>query len=341
MPRKKTNINRSITKPLQLITQSYKYPFVASNKIHLDRFLEKTYRGPVKPFDLDEIGNLRQPMKLEEFLKTTHRKDNTDTRKWLRQINSYTTIQKITIVTANEMGVYMGTEDLKMLPKKQYLTLARSLSDQGITRLMRSGFCDFFNADSISEKQYYLERFTGLKNPIHATNWLGLYQKISTLNDIITNVIDKNSTDNDREFLEEEVRENVRRIMIDRKSFAYREIHDADTENSENNFLDSQKPKQLNKESLTEGYQVFGHIALCCLELLLDLDKGQLLRFCKNPDCGKPLSSDAHGNQKTCSKRDNPQCYKSWRSRAKRIERSGVRVRKNKPRRFIPSRNYN
>lgn len=341
MSSKRISINRSITKPIQLVTQSYKYPFVTSNKINLNRFFEKTYRGPVKTYDLDERGNFRQQMTLTDFLEATQCENSEGAEKWLRQMNHYTTVQKITIVTANEQGVYMGAEDLETLPKKQYCILSRALSDQDITRLMNDGFCDFFSSENITDSQYYLEQFTGLKNPVHAANWLGLYQKMSTLTDIIANATDRSSTDKDRQFLEAEVRENVRKIMVDRNSFAYKETHDADAESSENDCLDSITSKPLNDDGLTEGYQIFGHIALCCLELLLELDKGQLPRFCDNPDCGKPIPSGTHGNQKTCSKNDNPQCYQSWRSRTKRIERGGIKTRKNRPKRPIPSRNYN
>lgn len=276
----------------------------------------------------------------EDFLKATQRKRSESTEKSLTEINHYTTVQKITIVTANEDGVYMGTRDLDVLPKKQFLSLSRPLSDEGITRLIKHGFCDFIDAKDSGENQFYLEKITRIKNPIHAANWLGLYRKISALTDIIANAADGMSTDKDRQFLNEEVRENVREIMIDRNSLAYRETMDADTEENKNELLDSFGPKNLRDKSLTEGYQIFGHIALCCLELLLEMDKGQLLRFCKNPDCGIPLPDHAHGNQKTCLMKDNPTCHKAWRSRSKRNERSGIKTKNNRPKKAIPSRRF-
>lgn len=359
----KRSWNRSITVPIQLIVQSHKYRFVSSKFTDPANLIEKTYRGPVRTYDLDENKRLQQKITFKQILKTLRRTESGETEeKYWKQLNDYTTIQKITAFFANEKGRYMGKKDLEQLPAKYYYKIAGTTSDQTITDLInQEGFCDFPDKHELQEfseakmSDYYLKYSTPYKKGLRAVHWLHLFRKIDMLRDIIERTITKeiDSSDipflkadtekitikeigpSDIAFLKAEINKNVSEISIDRNSFAYREIEDLDARPEKDEYTKtlSRKPFQLG--NYTKGYRVFGHFALCCLELLTDIEKHQLPIPCAN--CKKPLSPDAHGNSDYCS----PECHQEKRTTDRRNLRNSVPIQTKKKRKSLPKRNYN
>jgi hypothetical protein len=94
--------------------------------------------------------------------------------------------------------------------------------------------------------------------------------------------------------------------------------------------------KKLNNIEQVDGYIIFGHYALCCLEFLRDIDNQ---RFCIEKDCRKPLPADAHSNQKRCKSSDNPECQRKYKLRARKKDRKNEKIRGKKLGKKLPKRN--
>ena len=240
----------------------------------------------------------------------------------------------------NEKGIYLDTQDLRRWPKKLYTRVPSLKTDQDISDFIRkTGFCYFpTSKGSVKEKKFYLSKFVPTETGVRAANWLILWRELSILSDIIENVSKNKVTKQDINYLMEQKKQNVLDVVFDKDSFAYRELEDPDIEFKQGDFLNEYQPQKIRKANITTGYRVFGHIALCCLELLLDIQKGLLARFCENKLCKKPLPLNAHGRQKYCNAKTNPTCYRQWRAIEKKKERIGIKLKKIAKKKPVPKR---
>lgn len=348
--KQKISTTRAINVPIILVTQSNDYKFVTSEFLkdewHKNFLTEKSEKGPAKIFDVDENGDLHDKAAEEKFDPKDFPGDPEYKKRlmkfWKEDISKYQTIQKVTIYHLNEKGVYYDYEDLQQFPTRIYLKFDKLETDEEKSRFIREfDFCDFPKKEdqkTINENDPYLDKFVPTeKDKIRAANWLHLYRMHSSFSGIAKSYSEKELTQGDLNYLYRQKKLNVIEIPIDRNSFALQEFENDDVV-FENDFLEKAKPTKIKNTDPVIGYRVFGHFALCCLELLLDIEKGENIKLCRNPQCGKQLPDD-HGNQKYCRRKDNPECYRQWRNEARKRDRRNAKIRKIKPKRTFPKRN--
>lgn len=325
----KLNAHRLIKVPIQLVVQSQKYKFVEANfiKDNLRYLSKKNKGGSAIIWNVDEDGSIygkddfdnlpfdqKQKKRAKKYFKN---------RKIIQQVVSY---------FINPEGLYIDESDLHTFPDRLYEKFAKLESDKKLSNFIRKyNFCDFFDANDVmpkAENDHYLEYFSPTeKNPIAELNWLGVYRKHLNFSEIAKRFWNKETQPEDLLYLENEIRQNIRKIYFDKKS--YERLSAADPEmDFEDNFLDSFQSKKFD-EKYIQGYQIFGHFAFCCLELYAEIKKKiPEQRFCENEKCKKPLPLFANGNQKFC--KNNPECYRQWRAQKRKIERQNKKLRKSK-----------
>lgn len=318
-----------IQKPIELILQSHEFQFIERSDINMGWFtayssFEKREPGKARPYRLFPDGSFYRI-----DLKTLRRevKDERQRSKILKKSHDLYSLQKlaqeITTIHISDDGLYATDEGPEQWPDRMYLKIPRTLSTEDATSLLikKYFFCYFPYGNEIVALRNHPKNDPHLKkstpqNKLHAINELHLYRKILRLTNIIKNI--ETVTKEDHNFLREEVRNNVFEIRVSMNEFAYREIRDF--ENWENkNIKDTiYNPEDENWENGVKGYRVFGHFALCCFELLADIEQEYFERFCKYTLCQKPLPYGIHKGIKTCS----PDCRRLYRNEQKRIGRA-------------------
>lgn len=333
-------MSRCIQKPIELVLQSDEFRFVGRDSIwtgySTDQSFKKTKPGKAEPYKLSSSGRLfredeiRKEREQELKLYRTYPKEIQEKlQNFLPEIPKES-IQNITILHINENGFYAIDEGPEKWSNRMYLAIPLGFSTEDATNslIKKYSFCDFpHGADltdirSHSEDDPYLEKFTPHKG-VRAINWLHMYRRILDISNTIQNI--KKPTKNLRDFLLKEIRSNVMEIQISMDDFAYREIRDFDDYEGKGigNEHDDEKwfipPPLEEKEwkNSVDGYRVFGHVALCYLEIFTDLERGHIERFCKNTPCQKPLPYGIHGNKNTCGS----DCVRQLRNEQKRVER--------------------
>jgi hypothetical protein len=353
---KKRNSNRPILAPVRLVTQSNDFEFVTREFLKenpmdpFDPLQGKHYKGPAKTFDIDEGGYFHDPEDENEkdFEKLA---DDPELQKIFKKFSKcktkHKTIQRVTIYEADEKGLYFDETDLNTLPKRMYLKLAEQKTDRDLSQFIRKyfDFCDFPTEEekrNIQKNDGWLKiQVPTEKNKTRAANWLHLFRKRGEIVDVIENYSNGKPTKTDYDYLQKQVSQKIAKISVDKNDFAYKELKDDEAEFetlTTENIEEFMKPKKLGGSNIVPGYLVFGHFALCCLELLTDIKKSVLVRFCQNPQCKKHLPVDGHKNRKFCKKEDNPECYKQWRNDARKKDLLNQKVRKRAPSKKI-SRN--
>lgn len=322
---------RSIKEPFILIVQALDFPLIKRNfideKNELSGLFTKKNRGASKSFFVLKNGNIQQDIqapfwdkKLEKYFKPPKKSDF---------------VQIITAYHVCKKGLfYIDDDNLEKLPPKLYLEFLSADTDKKLSNFItKYKFCDFPVADDEvpKTKDPYLKYHSPHKGN-YGSNWLYIYRKQFALKNIYSNFKNNELTFADRNFLRKEIAQNHFPYDFDKNSPAFSEIDDyeAEIKLSLDEYLDFTPWDKIENSS---GYVIFGHYALCCLELLRDIDEKQ--RFCQNPNCRKPLPHNSNIRQKRCLKKDNPECFAQWKTIAKKMERENLRRRgrlKNKPR---------
>lgn len=330
----KYNVRRLIKVPIQLVVQSPKYKFISVDFLKDDIFgnlSRKRYGGLAKVWDVDEQGDIHDKQAEADFSEFSDDPEyNKRIQKFSKEkIAKYKTIQKVTSYFINDDGLYIDETDLHTFPDRLYREFGKLESDEEISDFIRNHkFCDFFDIEKqVPEKETdpYLEKFVPTeKNTVVRRNWLGVYRQFCDFSEVVKRFWNKETTDGDLLYLENEIRNKSKKIYFDKKTHKRLSAVDPDME-FDGNFSDFFLPKRMS-EDYREGYLIYGHFALCCLELYMEIkNKFPERRFCQNPLCGKSLPLFADGRQKICE--DNPECLKQWKTLSKRLQRENKKKR--------------
>lgn len=320
---------RCIQKPVEFVSQSNNFRFVGCDDIQTDGLnaytFKKTKPGKAVPQKLSPMGYLFSDDTVKDLRRQfkNNREYSAILKKYQATFSHQEYIQEITITYISDNGLYAIDEGPESWPDRMYLKIPLVRSTEEITSFLikKYSFCYFPSGGDLNDLQnhpkddYYLERLTPQKG-IRAINWLYLYQKIVWLTDILKNMA--TATEDDLRFLREEIRRNVIEIPIFLDDFAYREIRDFD------GWGDTDI-KNESQEDPVKGYRVFGHFALCCLELLTDIERGHIERFCAYTQCRRPLPYGSHGGKKTCGP-DCTRLYRNERARVRRLKNTKIEV---------------
>ncbi len=314
---------RCILKPVEFVTQSHNFRFVACDDIQTDGLnnysFKKTKPGKAVPQKLSPMGYHFSDdtiKKLRRHFKN-NRQYSVTLKEYREMFSRQEYIQEITISHISSNGFYAIDEGPEHWPDRMYLKIPLARTTEEITSFLikKYSFCyfpysdDLINLQNYQEDNLYLEKLTPHKG-VRAINWLHLYQKIARLTDIIENM--KSVTEADRHFLREEIRRNVVEVMVYPDDFAYREIRDF--EEWEGKGIENE-----GQENPVKGYRIFGHFALCCLELLTDIERSHIERFCAYTLCRRPLPHGERGGRKTCDS-DCTRLYRNEQARVRRLK---------------------
>ena len=308
---------RSINKPIILITQSNKFLFLPRNSLKFNTawgFFEKTKKGSPEKYFVTKDGSLFQKIKLPKKYQKIQEKE-------------YLQVLKRQFILKN--GLYETNNGALEFPSRLYLEFIKCKNDKELSKFINKyDFCDFpFTPEELEKTDDpYIEIFTNKKEAL-GVNWLHIYRRQFFLKNIYENWQNNNLSIRDKHNLQEEISKKIFLHSFDKNSFPFKELADYETK-YEFNMEDFFGFKKINKIKEIDGFIIFGHFALCCLELLNDIEEYYIPRFCKNPLCKKELPKNVHGSQKFCKKEANPKCYKQWRSEARRRDRRNQRLRK-------------
>lgn len=339
----KRNSHRLIKEPFFFITQSFDYAFIDKNFLKNDGFginESKLQSGYGKQWCMDFDGSLYdeesdsildwqkflgkkqfKPAQIAEFSKT--QKEIIEKRKCNQLITSY---------YINEEGLFWDGHDLQTFPDRLYQKFAELKTDKEKSSFFKKHyFCAFFDASEVdSGPKKTLDHDLACLVPIESNtvrrlNCLGINREHETFANITLSSQEKKTTFNDLKYLEEIMQENIQDIYLDKEILEIFSKADPDNERPEYNFLKNISPEPLTNDTV-KLKMIFGHFALCCLELYLEIKKElPEIRYCKNPKCGKQLPLFAHKNQKIC--KGNPKCLKEWKAQQKQIERENLKRR--------------
>lgn len=318
---------RSIKEPIILVTQTNKFPFVSRSFLKIENgfwnFFAKIKNGSPEEYYVRKDGSL--------FQKTGIPKKYSD-----KDDNDF--IQIITFLHIPKGGLFETDSGPEKMPTKLYEKFVQADTNEKLSQFIEKfDFCDFPNKidPEQTKKDLPYLKYWSPKKGTRGLNWLHIYRKSSDLSDIYKNFIENSASIGEKNFLQKEISKNVFPFSFDKNSFPFREIENFEEECkfSMDEFFGF---KKLNKIEKIDGHIVFGHFALCCLEFLKDIDKQ---RFCIEKYCQKPLPLNAHGNQKRCNPKDNPECQREYKRRARIKDRKNEKIRGKKKHKIIPKRN--
>ena len=66
--------------------------------------------------------------------------------------------------------------------------------------------------------------------------------------------------------------------------------------------------KDMRNALLVPAYRIYGHYALCCLEIFIDIQNELPYFICER--CKKLVYAGRNSKRKFCSKEDDPECFR-------------------------------
>ncbi|MDD3607832.1 MAG: hypothetical protein PHQ20_03495 [Candidatus Moranbacteria bacterium] len=314
------SITRAISEQIQLVIQSNDYNYIRKADISDPLFgsLFKKFRSgaPARYF-------VRPNKTIKEYLKPTK------------------IIQELKVFHIDKKGLYTSENGLEVFPGRLYRIFIETKPKNLIKFIDNYDFCAFplppiDDYDHVDGEHAKMIKNIKLKNP-HKKNFKYIIAKHQTLNALVDN-FDNNSINlAGINWLNRQIMHNISPILVDADSFPNQEIADDEIEIDEP-LKEYMEIKKVNVSKIISGYRVFGHFALCCLELLADIEKQQNSTKCKNKNCDNYFVK-SHGNEKYCS----DDCRKESRAIQKKQERkikSRLKIKIKKRGNPIPKRDF-
>lgn len=293
------SIARAISEQIQLVIQSNDYDYIQKVDIADPLFgsLFKKLRSgaPTKYI-------VRKNKTVEEYLQSTK------------------IIQELQVFHINRKGLYTSDAGLEKFPSRLYRIFSETKPEKLQKFIDEYGFCAFLlppmdDLDHVDGKHEKIIKNMKQKNS-HTKNLAHLIRKHQTFKALVDNFDNNQITLAGVNWLNRQIMPNVSPILIDGDSFPNREIEDDETELNDP-LAEYLEIKKVNVSRIISGYRVFGHFAICCLELLNDIKNQQSSVKCANKNCDNYFTK-SHGNEKYCSDK----CKKEAKKLQKRDERS-------------------
>ncbi|EKE18827.1 MAG: hypothetical protein ACD_9C00219G0002 [uncultured bacterium] len=341
----KFNTHRLIKEPFFLIAQSFDHGFIDKAFLIEDGFgilasqLQEG-RGNLWNVDINRSMYSRDETNsgfIELLKRSSHYSE--------RVINFDETRKKIQVIKSifvNKEGLYVDDEDLCTFPDRLYKKFANCKTDSELSDFIRKyNFCDFIDVLENLNKEnldHDMECLVPTEpNTIRRLNWLEIHRKLECFSEATENFLTKKTTAADLEMLKNVIKNYSEDIYLDEERYTWLVNIDIDEEKIAYDFLKNNRFEPLNADT-PKAKMIFGHFALCCMELYLEIENNLLeTRYCQNPKCGKQLPLFRHGNQKICKK--NPKCQKEWKALKRQIERKDLKRRGKTKRVELPKRN--
>ena len=327
-------INRgSIKNYIQLVVQSNEYKYLTSSQIEdfLGFFLfKKTEKDRISEFVVKKNGIILNKKELkEDYKKPT---------------------QELKVFHINDKGQYISEKGFEIFSPQFYRKFVETKPKKLFSFIEKQKFCAFpisneFDFDHLNKeykkliKRNLVLKFGESDKIIQKQNFNYILKKHLTFKMIVDN-FDKNKINfASVSWLNQQIMPNVSPILLNANSFPNQELEDDEIELSrdekDEEFLEI---KEVAKSRIVKGYRIFGHLALCCFELLCDIEKYKLAKTCQNPNCKNKLSSNAHGNEKYCSNKCKKEIRKIQRRDDRKKEKNikiKIQRRKKMPKRIL------
>ena len=329
----KLNAHRLIKEPFFLITQSFDHGFIEKDFLRNDGFgllASQLQEGRGKLWNLDINGRMySQDNSNSDFIELLERSSHYSER----AINFEETRKKIQIIKSifiNKEDLYINDKDLHTFPDRLYKKFANCKTDVELSDFIKEhNFCDFFDVLENLNKENLDHDMACLvpsePNTTRRLNWLAIHRKLESFSEATENFFTRKTTAADIDMLKNVIKNYTEDIYLDKKRYEWLENVDLDDKEIEYDFLKNNRFEPLTTDT-PKAKMIFGHFALCCLELFLEIENNlPEIRYCQNPKCGKQLPLFRHGNQKIC--KNSPKCQKEWKALKKQIERNDLKRR--------------
>ena len=349
---KKINTHRLIKEPFFLITQSLNYRFIDKDFLMdhpLEFTVEKLKNGRGKAWSVDQNGSLynnedetleKHNKFFDEYLiKDEFKKDLLKIRD--KKIKERKTIQIVRSFFINKEGIFID-DDLHTFQDRLYKKFALAKTNNDLSRLIsKYNFCDFVDASkNLNENNldHDMECLVPTEpNTTRRINWMEIYRKREIFFEIFENFLQRKTTTLDMDILKETMKSHINDVYLDQKNFEFLSNVEIDDKEPEEESMGEYFSEKLSSEN-QKVKMIYGHFALCCLELYLEIEKElPEIAFCANPQCGKQLPLFRNRHQKLCM--DNPKCHREWNTLQKQVQRSNRKKRKKTKEAKLPKRN--
>lgn len=314
------SIPRAITEQIQLVIQSNELDYI--RKVDISDPLFGSLFKKLRPGAPTKY-QVRKNRTIEEYLKSTK------------------SIQELTVLHINKAGLYTSEIGLEIFPNRLYRIFSETKIENLTEFINKYNFCAFplpaiEDCDHVDGKHKKIIESIRQKNP-RVKNLKYILKKHQTFKALVDNFDNNNIDLAGINWLNRQIMYNISPILIDAESFPNKEIVDDEIKVDEP-LKEYMETKKVNLSKIIFGYRIFGHFALCCLELLKDIENQQSLIRCKNINCNNYFSK-SHGNEKYCGEK----CKKEIRKMQKRNERrikSRIKIKIKKRNNPLPKRNY-
>jgi hypothetical protein len=326
-------INRGAIKDhFQLVTQSNYYPYILRGEIEDPLFFslfKKLEKGCPPVFKVKESGLVAD--------KSIMREGDSEQ------------IQELQVFHVNEKGQHVYKEsDIDIFPPRFYKKFVETKPKNLQKFIEKYNFCAFPVSSKLDhehvegEHKEVIKRNSKLKfgeadKLSFIANINYLLMKHYTFNMVVDNFYNNTLNFASINWLNKQISVNVEPAILDLEGFPNQEVEDCDLELSEaEKFKNYFGQKRLDRSRVVRGYRIFGHFALCCYELLCDIEKYKPAKVCRHPNCNRKINAESHGNNKYCSN----ECRKDAKRIKKRKERDEKKFTKKRinKRRYIPKR---
>jgi hypothetical protein len=318
----KFNHNRLIKEPFFLITQSFDYRFIDKNFLNKNFYMAlslKLRNGRGKEWQVDSNGSLY------------NKKDASLLKSDKEHIGKRKTVQIIKSLFVNNDGLFVDG-DLHPFTDRLYEKFAEARTDKKLSNFIEKyDFCVFFDTNKNLDEEnldYEMKQIVPTESSTtRRLNWTTIHRKQKLFLEIAENFFQRKTTTADMDKLNEIIKDHTdENVYLNEKIFKFLSNVDIDDEEPTDEFFKEYLADELNLEN-RKVKMIYGHFALCCLELYLEIEKKlPKIKFCENPQCGKQLPLFRHWNQKVC--KNNPNCHRQWKALKKQIERENLKRRR-------------
>ena len=155
-----------------------------------------------------------------------------------------------------------------------------------------------------------------IRNTIREVNIDFIWEKQQQLKDFVKRYLSGNLPEDKLLWLNEQL-ENTSEILTNKESYLLEKIEKGKICNTDNWDIEkTYGEKDTRNALLVPAYRVYGHYALCCLEIFLDIQKGLPYFVCEK--CKNLVYTNKKTKQRLCSKEDNEECFREQENERQR-----------------------
>ena len=155
-----------------------------------------------------------------------------------------------------------------------------------------------------------------IKNKIIEINIDFTWEKQQQLKDFVKRYLSGDLPEDKLLWLNEQL-ENTSEILTNKESYLLEKVEKGKICNTDNWDIEkTYGEKDTRNALLVPAYRVYGHYALCCLEIFLDIQKGLPYFVCEK--CKNLVYTNKKTKQRLCSKEDNEECFREQENERQR-----------------------